>query len=326
MALTPKPDVVPQVSVIMPMRNASAFVEEALASVIQERQIALEVIVIDDGSTDNSRQLVEAAQDPRVRILDGPQRGVAACLNLGVSNARGSIIMRCDADDIYPADRISQQAIWLQQFPQHDAVCGGYQSIDVKGQAVALLGVAGVRQTEDIEAELRTGVTRTSLCTFAMRTSAVVRTGGFREFFETSSDIDFQLRLGEVCRIGFVPRVTYLYRLHDSSITHSQARLRREFFEVTARKFQLQRLQRGSDDLQDGYPPLPPDAAGAAPSAASQQIQGMLIGQAWRHFQAGHHRQAISTAWRAVRTRPSNLASWQALSILILRSARRQLF
>ena len=314
------------VTIIMPMRNASAFVQEALASVLQERQVALEVVVVDDGSTDNSRQLVEAAQDLRVRILEGPQRGVAACLNVGVSNARGSIIMRCDADDIYPADRISQQASWLQRFPQHDAVCGGYQSIDAKGQAVALFGVAGVRHTEDIDAELRMGVTRTSLCTFAMRASAMARTGGFREFFETSSDIDFQLRLGEACRVGFVPCVTYLYRLHDSSITHSQARLRREFFEATARKFQLQRRQRGSDDLQDGHPPLLPDSPGAAPSAASKQIQGMLIGQAWRHFQAGHYRHAISTAWRAVRTRPSSLAAWRALSILLFRSGKRRLF
>ena len=314
------------VTIIMPMRNASAFVQEALASVLQERQVALEVVVVDDGSTDNSRQLVEAAQDSRVRVLDGPQRGVAACLNLGVNNARGSIIMRCDADDIYPADRISEQASWLQRFPQHDGVCGGYQSIDAKGQAVALLGVAGVRHTEDIDAELRMGVTRTSLCTFAMRASAMARTGGFREFFETSSDIDFQLRLGEVCRIGFVPRVTYLYRLHDSSITHSQARLRREFFEATARKFQLQRQQRGSDDLHNGHPPLPPDAAGDVPSVASQQIQGMLIGQAWRHFQAGHHRQAISTAWRAVRNRPSSLAAWRALSVLLLRCGKWRLF
>ena len=325
MALKPRPDA-PLVSVIMPMRNASAFVAEALASVLQERQVALEVIVIDDGCTDNSRQLVEAAQDSRVRILDGPQLGVAACLNLGVSQARGSIIMRCDADDIYPADRIRQQAIWLQQFPQHDAVCGGYQSIDAKGQPVALFGVAGVRESEDIEAELRIGVTRTSLCTFAMRASAVARAGGFREFFETSSDIDFQLRLGEACRVGFVPCVTYLYRLHDSSITHSQAKLRREFFEATARKFQLQRRQRGSDDLQDGNPPSPPDAAGSQPSTAAHQIQGMLVGQAWRYFEAGHDRWAIRTAWRAVRGCPSSRASWRALTILLLRSGRRTFF
>ena len=314
------------VTIIMPMRNASAFVEEALASVLHERQVALEVIVIDDGSTDNSRQLVEAAQDPRVRILDGPQRGVAACLNLGVSNARGSIIMRCDADDIYPADRISRQASWLQRFPQHDAVCGGYQTIDVKGHAVAMFGVAGVRQTEDIEAELRMGVTRTSLCTFAMRASAMARIGGFREFFETSSDIDFQLRLGEACRVGFVPCVTYLYRLHDSSITHSQARLRREFFEATARKFQLQRQQRGTDDLQEGHPPSPPDAGGSQPSTAAHQIQGMLVGQAWRYFDAGHDQQAVRTAWRAIRASPSSRPSWRALSILLLRSVKRRLF
>lgn len=284
-------------TIMMPMSYGLAFVQQALASLLQEPQVALEVMT------------VEAAQDPRVRILEGPQRGVAACLNLGVSNARGSIIMRCDADDIYPTDRISQQASWLQQFPQHDAVCGGYQSIDVKGQPVALLGVAGVRPTEDIDAELRMGVTRTSLCTFAMRASAVARAGGFREFFETSSDIDFQLRLGEVCRIGFVPRITYLYRLHDSSITHSQAKLRREFFETTARKFQLQRQQRGTDDLQEGHPPSPPDAGGSQPSTASHQIQGMLVGQAWRYFEAGHHRQAISTAWQAVAISPSNLST-----------------
>lgn len=315
-----------QVSVVMPMRNAEPFVTEALMSILREREIDLEVIVIDDGSTDGSRDRVAAVGDPRIRVLDGPCQGISAGLNLGFSQARGDIVMRCDADDIYPPDRIARQVRWLADHPGHGAVCGGFCTMDIQGRQVSEMGTEG-NETVEIDEELRRGVTRTSLCTYAIRREVVQRVGEFRRYFETSEDIDYLLRLGEACRVAFVPHNTYHYRLHQSSVTHSQASTRRAFFDEMARAFQVERLRDGADALQKGNPPAPPEASDVHGRSADAHVQAMLLGQAWRVAGEGRRGHAIRLAARAVALGPGLFAAWRALGVLtvqaLLRAGRR---
>lgn len=302
----------PEITVLMPMRNAEPFVRASVDSVLSERRVALELIVVDDGSSDRSGELVRAVADPRVRLIDGPRLGVASALNAGLAVSRADIVMRCDADDLYAAGRISAQRNWLAAHPRHGAVCGSYTSIDDRGRIVSHMVERGAADAE-ISDELCRGITRTSLCTFAMRRSAIERIGGFRPYFETSSDIDFQLRLGEVVAVHWRPANTYFYRLHDGSITHSQVSARREFFEHTARRFALQRRSQGQDDLQRAEPPAPPAATAGKASTAASQVQGMLVGQAWRHWEAGARRDGLRSVARAIRVRPTRWAPWRAL-------------
>lgn len=316
--MTPSP---PLVSVVMPMRNAQDYVAAAAMSVLQERDVPLELVVVDDGSTDASRARLEALGDARVRLVDGPRRGIAACMNAGLDAARGALVMRCDADDLYPPGRIAAQAAWLAARPGHVAVCGPFSSIDAQGRLVARLWRDDAADEDDIGAELRAGVTRTHLCCYAMRAAALAQAGlRFREYFETAEDVDFALRLGGLGPVGFVARGAYLYRLHESSATHTQREARRVFFEEAAREFARERAARGSDALMDGTPPAAPTGAGSRPSAAARQIQGMLIGGAWRALARGRRREAMATAWRAVAVRPQVAGSWLHLLKIALRS------
>ena len=308
------------VSVVMPMRNAEPYVQQALASVLKETTVPLEVVVVDDGSTDRSRAIVQGLGDSRVRIVDGPCRGFPASMNTGLAAARGDIIMQCDADDLYPPERIRDQVAWLQAHPEHDAVCGPFSTIDSGGRAVADFGAGANRvAVVEIDSELRNGTTRTSLCTFAIRREALALTGWHREFFETSSDIDLQLRLGESCRVAFLPQNTYFYRLHDASITHTQGSARRVFFEAMSVEFQRQRFATGTDDLLAGEPPLPPIGQRDAPDRAAPQIQGMLLGEAWRNLAKGDRLGAAKKGLRALATDPSSVATWISAVKLSLR-------
>ena len=309
----------PLVSVVMPMRNAEPFVLAALASVLDERTVPLEVVVIDDGSTDRSRALVESVADSRIRLVSGPQRGIAACLNTGLQAARGAVVMRCDADDLYPPGRIREQLLWLDAHPQHGAVCGPFSTMDRAGRLIAQLGSEDA-PAADIEAELRAGITRTSLCTFAIRRAVLDSVGLFREYFETAEDIDFLLRVGEACQVGYENHNRYMYRLHQASITHVQTSERRLFFDRMSRDFQLQRREHGVDDLQRGCPPAPPDAAVSATQSAAQHVQGMLVGQAWRLFQQKRRGPALRVMLRAVGARPVDTGAWMALLALSWRS------
>ncbi len=310
----------PLVSIVMPMRNAAPYVQQALSSVLLETGVALEVLVVDDGSTDLSRAIVEGVGDARVRVLEGPCRGAAASINTGLQAARGEFVMRCDADDLYPPGRIRQQLHWLQTHPDHDAVCGPFSTMDAGGHPVADFSASADTLTaEQFCAELRSGKVRTSLCTYAIRRAALAAVGLHREYFETSSDIDLQLRLGEACRIAHLSQNTYVYRLHDTSITHTQGNLRRVFYEEATRTFQKQRLATGTDDLATGQPPVPPGREGDAPNKAALHVQGMLLGEAWRRLAKGERRGAVEMAWRAVVANPASVGTWKSAAKLGLR-------
>jgi GT2 family glycosyltransferase len=146
-------------------------------------------------------------------------------MNAGLAAAQGDIVMRCDADDHYPEGRISEQVNWLDAHPQYDAVCGRFATMDSLGRLAAEMATGDFK--ENITEELNAGKTRTHFCTFAIRKKSIHSVGGFRPYFVTAEDIDFQLRLGEIANVMYLPHSVYLYRLHDTSITHSQGNLKR---------------------------------------------------------------------------------------------------
>ncbi len=305
------------VSIIVPLHNAEKFVSLALASILCERQALIEVIVVNDKSTDSSLRRVLELRDERIRVIDGPGRGISACLNAGIAKSRGEIIMRCDADDLYPQARIREQVAWLEQHPTYDAVCGSFSTIDPQGKVVADLQCG--LETIDITDELINGRIRTTLCSYAIRASAVAKTGEFREFFETGEDIDFQLRLGESNLIAYLPKLWYFYRIHGASITHTRQAAVHQFYEQKARELQNQRRIFGLDDLQRGRVLSKPRFDRSAPDSAADHIQGQLLGRAWREHRAGKKAQALKTGFRALALHPANIVLWKNLLALILK-------
>jgi glycosyltransferase involved in cell wall biosynthesis len=103
------------VSVVMPVYNAEATVHQALDSVRTQTFQSLEIIVVNDGSTDNSLEILR--QQPDIKLLDHSHRGIVPALNDGLTAASGNYIARMDADDLCHPERIEQQASFLDAFP-----------------------------------------------------------------------------------------------------------------------------------------------------------------------------------------------------------------
>ena len=307
------------VSIIVAMYNAEKFISETLVSILREKETPIEVIVINDGSTDRSLERVRDLHDERIHVVDGPGRGAAGAMNAGLDHARGSIIMICDSDDLYPPARIRHQVQWLESHPEYGGVCGSYSTIDSEGNLITEMQCGDA--PAEITDELINGKLRTSLCTYAIRSSLAQKIGGFREFFNSAYDIDFQLMLGELTRIRYIPENCYFYRLHSSSITHTQPKLVREFFERTAFELQRQRRISGLDDLQRGRVISKPRSDQSAPDSATHQIQDQLLGKAWREHRAGKKAQALKTGLRALALHPVNIALWKSLLALVLKPA-----
>jgi len=116
---------VPRVSVLMPCRDAAAWLNEAIASLEAQTFADYEVVAVDDASTDETPSLLHAwaRRDPRVRVFSGPGRGVAAALAAGLAHARGEIVARMDADDIAEPTRLDAQLALLDADPTL-AACG----------------------------------------------------------------------------------------------------------------------------------------------------------------------------------------------------------
>lgn len=313
------------VSVIVPMYNAEPYISATLASILQERDIPLEVVVVNDGSTDASLDRVRAIDDERVRVINGPCQGFVAATNVGMAAARGEIIMRCDADDLYPPQRLVRQVNWLTQHPEFGAVSGNFSTIDVKGHLIANLKCG--EDAEEITEELCNGITRNHFCTFAMRAEVWRALGGSRPALNGAADLDLQLRMGELCRVWFLPDVEYYYRLHDSSLTHTQRTVEREFFDSLVVEFQRQRRTQGSDDLQRGCPPpTPPQGDSNSVMKTAEHTQGLLIGSAWQEHQAGHKQRSLAIGMHSVIVRPRNMVAWRSLLALVVKPAGKGQF
>ena len=323
------------VTVVMPVRNGEPYVSSAVESVLACTSVALELLVVDDGSTDRTRSIVRARSDPRVRIIDGPENVVADAMTLAVREARGHIVMRCDADDCYPGpaapslaqasddsvgERIAWQSHWLKAHPGFVAVCGGFSIIDPRGKQVS--NVAMHDTPAEITEELKYGQARTHLCTYAIRREAAMRTLPFRNWFQVADDVDFQFRLAEVGRVWYEPAVTYCYRVHDNSLTHQRNDARRVFEDESARRFALQRRRQGADDLQKGEPPKPPAGDGENRTGAASQLQKIVLGRAWQECATRGRMAGIKAGLKACWMRPASVVTWANVLVLAVRGVR----
>ena len=306
----------PTVSIIMPMRNAENYVFDAINSILKQQFEDFELLVVDDGSTDSSRKIVEGFPDLRVRIIDGPKTGGADAFNRGLTMAKGTYVCNCDADDLYTEDRLLWQVAFLDKYTEFGAVCSTYSTMQNDGQVLAEFDCG--QKAEEITQELSLGQTRTSFCTFLTRIEILKELDGYRSYFVSSYDIDLQLRMAEDHKIWYEPINSYYYRLHDSSMTHTQSSNKRVFFEETARAFLQQRREHGKDDLQLNKPPEVPVFEMAADTSL-RQVSGILISEAWRLHRLGEKKQAIGKGISACRVVPTSFVNWRNLLALIIK-------
>src|SRR5207237_10277673 len=130
----------PRVSVLLPVWNGEAFLEQAMESILRQTLSSFELIVIDDGSTDRSAAIAEefASRDPRMRVLRRPHEGLSAALNAGIAAARGEYVARMDADDISAPDRLRKQVAYLDAHPACVAVGAWSDVVDEAGRQIGL--------------------------------------------------------------------------------------------------------------------------------------------------------------------------------------------
>jgi glycosyltransferase involved in cell wall biosynthesis len=269
------------VSVIVPNYNYARYLGEAIDSVLAQTYADIELIVVDDGSTDGSRAVIESYGD-RVTAIFQQNRGVSAARNSGVAASSGEFVAFLDADDAWLGQKAERQVEQLSADAGMGLVHVGVREIDADGQTIGerLDGMSGEVAEELLLFERPVILGGGS---GLMTTRAVLeKVGGFDEQMSTSADWDMFVRIASSYRVAFIPEVLLRYRVHGSNM-HSN-------FEVMERD-----MLRGLDKAF---------AAGAGVDR-SRCYSNLYKTLAASNYVAGNHSAFLRCAAKSIWNRPA---------------------
>lgn len=297
----------PPVSVVIPCFNAERYIASTLRAVQAQAGAVLEIIVVDDGSTDGSAALVER-DFPSVRLLRRANAGVAAARNAGIAAATTDWVAFCDADDIWlpgklaaqfaamdaaPGCRMSYTAwhVWFSDAAEPDPAL--LQRLAAEGTDAKWSGATGWLYPE----LLLDCVVWTS--SVLMQRSLLAEIGDFDTTLRIGEDYDLWLRASRVTRIERVARPLALYRQHPASITRSAPR----------DNYRGRVVQRALDT----WGLTGPDGRVANAAAVRAELAGSWSQFAYAQLQAGQRRAARHSVREALRVQPGHWPGWKLL-------------
>ena len=210
-------------SVIMTSYNCAQYIHDAITSILSQSFKEFEFIIVDDGSTDGTVELIKTFKDTRIRLFPCEHQGRAAALNYALAQAQGDLIAFMDADDISLPERLEKQFQLLRQDPDIGIVSSWYQLIDQNGVQSRVMRKLPERHTQ-IEYEMTIHCSSCFPAVMVRREVAQI-VGGFCTGYQSGVDFDFFLRLLPVCKFYNIQKSLLLHRIHSSSIS---ARRRQE--------------------------------------------------------------------------------------------------
>jgi len=221
-----KANELPLISVIVPCYNYASYVGDALRSVLEQDYANFELIVVDDGSRDDSVQVIErslqafqpTSQVKRVEFVRQENQGVSAALNTGLALAQGAYVATFDADDVMPAGRLALQAAYLHEHPEVGCLGGVAIRIDELGELLPKKDKKRRVRRYDFDQALAVAlVVGGNIAVY--RRDAMLTVGGYDPAIKVQ---DFQMTL-KIAHAGYyvdvLPDVVTLYRKHPDSLS-----------------------------------------------------------------------------------------------------------
>jgi glycosyltransferase involved in cell wall biosynthesis len=208
----------PKISVVMSVYNSSRFLKPAIDSVLAQTFTDFEFLVINDGSTDDSAQILASYTDPRIRAIDQPNQGLVVALNVGIQQAGSPLIARMDADDICLPDRLQLQYDYLSVHPDIALLGGFIETIDEDGRTLAPQLVYPLTH-QQLWTQL--GRKPMVICHPAVmyRRDAAIDVGLYDSAFTVAEDAEFFARLMSKYHAATLPKVVLRYRLVRSGMS-----------------------------------------------------------------------------------------------------------
>lgn|GEM_PF-1669595 len=274
----------PVVSVIIPVSNGVNYLAQAVESVLAQDYPAIELILVDDGSTDATWELIQS-YGPRVRALRKPNGGVASALNAGIAQTRGELVAWLSHDDLFLPGKITRQVRFLQAHPEFGGVYTDFEIIDAAGEPLAAYRAPWVPARELARAFLTDMHINGS--TVMMRRDCFERAGGFNEELPHTQDLEFWLRFSEQCEFGHLPEILVKFRSHPGQGSQKYEQQIAEEQTVFRGLFERYGAARFFAELEAEPDPLRRQRLGLVKFADTLREQ-----RGWRRFALDLYRQA----------------------------------
>ncbi len=219
-----------KVSVIVPAYNVSAYITDALKSLERQSFREFEVLIVDDGSTDNTAEIIKSfcQRDSRFHLLPKQNGGLASARNYGISHAQGEYIALLDGDDIYRVDKLATHVFQLDRSKEIGVVYSASRAIRDDGNPTFMILSGKPVKSDPLLALLcKNFIGHGSNAVF--RRCIVDEVGGFDETLRSCEDIDFWLRVAATRRWSFdrLPQILCCYRVCPSGLSFNIQEMRR---------------------------------------------------------------------------------------------------
>lgn len=215
------------VSLVMAVYNGGAHLNETLDGMMSQTYSDLEIIIVNDGSTDSTQRLLNSIKDKRVKVITLEKNsGAANALNIGIEQSRGEWIAIHDADDISLPNRIKEQIAYLSDHSKLVAAGSFIECFTDKDINVMNLSISNlqnyknsIKTSDQVKAELFKGcpITHGSL---VMSKEAFLYTGRYNPKYKIAYDYDLYMRLSAIGPIGNTPKILYRYRISSDSLSN----------------------------------------------------------------------------------------------------------
>lgn len=211
----------PLISIITPAYNAETTIVATIESVLNQTWKNWEMIIIDDGSTDNTHQTAASVHHPGIRLLQEKNKGVAATRNQGMKLAKGEYIAFLDSDDLWEPEKLASQIAFFQQADSsYGLVHSSYLEFDEQGsyapkplQHCKNLNISGEVHTDLIIHDF------IATLTVMIKREVVENIGDFDLNFSGTEDWDLWIRIAEKYKVGYIDRSLARYRLNASGLS-----------------------------------------------------------------------------------------------------------
>lgn len=219
------------VSVVIPCHNYARFLPDSVSSALEQENVNIEIIVVDDGSTDDLREVLELLADPRLTVIHQQQAGIGAARNAGIERARGSLVAFLDADDRWSPTRLSRAKSAIESSEQPLMAFAMLQEFLDPGIDVSTPHIPNVRTVKGISA---------SSCVVSREVFDQV--GLFDPELESGEFIDWYVRAQEQGIETYVdPEILIFRRIHQSNRDRQGRDSSKEYARILMRKIKTQR-------------------------------------------------------------------------------------
>lgn len=204
----------PLISVIIPTRNRSAYLKQAIDSVCAQTYTNVEIIVVDDGSTDDTKNVVKA-YGTRLKYFTQERKGASAARNHGIAKAQGEYVAFLDDDDIYAPEKLQVCIDYFLHHPDVIWVCTGFSFIDAAGAPLPRAAIVPAK--EEITLHDIAMFTFINTCSVVVRRANLQAVGGFPEGVTVSEDYHTWAKLLKGGKGAAIKNNLVYYRLHTGN-------------------------------------------------------------------------------------------------------------